>query len=155
MAVVLETHDDQLAEEIVADRLQEGWPDFIDLIPAPEMSLIDYFVSNRSGNRITLGLEIRTRKQTDTEVMQYGGLMLKQRKLLEIQQLSRALNMPIYFVFAFDNGNGNIWMANASSIPSDLPAHEPPRRRKYRDVACDTDPVLFLEWNTHVHPVAV
>lgn len=147
MAVILETSADRQAESFVANRLEAMWPYQIDLIQAPKMALLDYFVSK--SNEITGGLEIRTRKQTAKEIQGYGGLMLKLRKLKDLQHLSLVLNMPIHCIFAFEEGYGDIYSCKVDGVP-DLPAQTPPRRRNFRNVQCDLDPVIFLDWDKYL-----
>ena len=142
MNVVLETDKDRDVEEFVMDRMIRDLDIHAKAIRLPRMSACDFFLDY--GNLIRVGLEIKTRKESMQTIQGYGGLMLKHRKLLEMQSLARMLAMDILIAFAFENGTGPILIADPVT---------PPARRNFRGLACDEEPVVYLDWSRHLQRV--
>lgn len=141
--VVLETELDRAVEKYVLDRLLPLHDHGVEYVKTPDMSACDYFVKH---GRLVELVEIKTRKETAYAVRKYGGLILKQRKAQEMATLGRLLNVPATVVFAFGNGRGAIYQIDSSKA-LDLVAETPPVRRNYRGLACDEEPVYFLDWD--------
>lgn len=146
---ILETKADRLLQYKTVYRLEEIYPQFT-FIEMPERALMDYLVVN--GCRAAMFLEIKTRKESMNQIKQYGGLMLKQRKIDEALDLANALQVQSYFLWTFDNGDGTIVRANAKDLKG-LEGHTPPRRRNYRGLACDDELVVYLDWDRHLEIV--
>lgn len=150
MSAILETEKDRAAEETVINRLMRLLPDNARSIKAPRLSFLDYLIEQNG--EVTAAIEIKTRKQRPEDIRRYGGLMLKERKLLELQQIASLMNVPTYIAFAFEAGFGDVLMAEPAKI-TNLEAVTPPPRRNYRGLACDLDPVVYLDWDTHLRKV--
>jgi len=150
MSVILETDTDRAAEDTVIRRLVALLPDGARSIKAPRLSFLDYLIEQ--DGEISLAVEVKTRKQTPEDIMRYGGLMLKERKLLELQQIATLMNVPTFIAFGFEHGLGAIMVAEPAKI-TDLQAQTPPPRRNYRGLACDEDPVVYLDWTAHLRRV--
>lgn len=148
MNVILETDNDRALE----DRVIAWLAGTFKAVPlrAPQLSFIDAFFA-REGVLVA-AMEIKTRKEPMEKVQAYGGLMLKERKLLELQALQRLMRLPTFIVFAFRNGLGEILLANVEHVHG-LEAVVPPPRRNYRGLACDEDPVVYLDWDRHLSRV--
>lgn len=147
MGVVLETDRDRQIEEHVMKRVLTEHKVQARAIRLPRMSAID-FMLDYDGD-IRFGIEIKSRKESADQVRGYGGLMLKHRKLLETQELARMLALPTWVLFAFENGNGSILACDVSKI-HDMTPETPPARRNYRGLACDEEPVVYLDWSKHL-----
>jgi hypothetical protein len=141
----LETDDDRDAEHRTMSRLVAitGGTE----IGAPPLAAVDRFIVKTG--RVVAAVEIKTRKETAEQVRGYGGLMLKHRKLGELQQLARLLRVPTYAVFGFQSGFGAIYVANVERVAG-LEPQPAPRRRRYRGLACDDEPVVYLDWQHHL-----
>jgi hypothetical protein len=146
---ILETPADRLLQYKTIYRLEEIYPQFT-FIEMPERALMDYLVVYEC--RATMFLEIKTRKESMAQIKNYGGLMLKQRKIAEALNLATALQVQSYFLWTFEDGDGTIVRANAKDLIK-LEGHEPPRRRNYRGLACDSEPVVYLDWDRHLEIV--
>lgn len=147
--VTLETEADRAGEQHVIERiLGRIGPDFRS-IRFPAFSLLDYAIINQ--HTTVLMLEIKVRKESRQQIQSYGGLMLKHRKISELAALQEALKTPVFVVFAFDNGRGEI-LATTPSDLTDLPGEAPPRRRNFRGLAADEEPVVYLDWVKHLTP---
>lgn len=150
MNVVLETDKDRDVEGFVMERMIRDLDIHAKAIRLPRMSACDFFLDY--GNLIRVGLEIKTRKESVQTIQGYGGLMLKHRKLTEMQALARMLAMDILIAFAFENGTGPIMIADPSKI-HDVQPVTPPARRNFRGLACDDEPVVYLDWSRHLQRV--
>lgn len=146
----LETDLDRFAEDQTMRRLLPLFSPHAIQVRAPDLSAVDRFVV--VNGRLRAALEIKTRKETAEQVRNYGGLMLKHRKLTELRQLAALLNVPVRVVFAFESGVGDLYAANPATIDDAEPV-TPPRRRNYRGLACDEEPVVFLDWQHHLQPI--
>lgn len=145
--VILETDNDRSLERRTIERLMiTMWYDSRP-VQMPPLSAIDYIIE--VDGRARLGLEIKTRKESVDQIRSYGGLMLKHRKLVELQTIGNLLQLPINCVFAFDNAEGQIHIAYPDKLTG-LEPQAPPRRRNYRGLACDEEPVVYLDWKTHL-----
>lgn len=145
--VILETDADRSLERRTIERLMiTMWYDSRP-VQMPPLSAIDYIIE--VDGRARLGLEIKTRKESVDQIRSYGGLMLKHRKLVELQTIGNLLQLPINCVFAFDNAEGQIHIAYPDKLTG-LEPQAPPRRRNYRGLACDEEPVVYLDWKTHL-----
>ncbi len=147
MNIVLETERDRTVEEFVMDRMVRELTIEARPIRLPRMAACDFLLDY--GTEIRVGLEIKSRKEPMEKVRGYGGLMLKHRKLVELQDLSRMLAMSVAVVFAFENGRGPILIAYPFNI-TDVEPVTPPPRRNYRGLACDEEPVVYLDWDRHL-----
>lgn len=147
----VETQLDQEAEERTMRRLLALMPYGTTQVRAPELSFVDRFMVQ--DGRLRAAIEVKTRKQTDTEVRAYGGLMLKHRKLLELQHIADLMQIPTYVVYAFSSGHGAIYTADVTTL-TNLQPQEPPRRRNYRGLACDLEEVVYLDWANHLRMVS-
>jgi len=147
MSVRLETDQDRSLEEISISRITARATPGTTVRKLPDLSMIDYFLT--SEDQITAGIEIKTRKESVEQIRSYGGLMLKHRKLIEMQQLAEMLRIPCLVAFCFENAAGPIALVDARSI-ADLLPEAPPRRRNFRDLACDEELVVYLDWDRHL-----
>lgn len=116
----------------------------------PPLSPVDYLLGRDS--QITAGIEIKTRKETVEQVQSYGGLMLKHRKLVEMQTLASLLRTRCHVAFCFENAEGPILLADVDLI-TDLQPETPPDRRNYRGLSCDEEPVVYLDWTRHLRRI--
>lgn len=149
MSAILETERDRVIEERVMQRILEDRDD-LKALRLPRLSILDYLLS-RDGE-IAGAVEIKARKESMKEIMGYGGLMLKERKLIELQQFTEQMRVPTVVAFAFDGGEGPILFAEPAKI-SGLKAVTPPRRRNYRGLTCDEDPIVYLDWEKHLRRI--
>jgi len=148
--VTLETSSDREVELKTMTRVRDLCPDTT-FTRFPDKSVVD-FALIRGGEVVHL-IEVKTRKEQASVVKGYGGLILKQKKREELHALSEAMKVPVSVVFSFSNAEGEMWR----TIPlGDIDAEPvaPPRRRNYRDLACDEDLVLFLDWDRHIERIA-
>lgn len=148
--IVLETDTDRGLERTAIDRIIASVPPGVHAIPLPPMSAIDYMLAR---DTITAGIEIKTRKETVEQVRGYGGLMLKHRKLVEMQQIATLLRAPCYVAFCFENARGPILILDVSTVTDPTP-HTPPPRRNFRGLACDEEPVVYLDWDLDLRRIA-
>jgi hypothetical protein len=146
----LETHTDEQAETLVIERLLPHFPEHSQAVKSPKKAFVDYFLAQHG--EIKLALEIKTRKQTPEQIKQYGGLMLKHRKLLELQTFATLMHMPVYLVYGFEKGFGQILTGNVSNMTG-LTPYDPPPRNNYRGLACDLEQVVYLDWDQHLRRV--
>jgi len=141
---VLETTLDRAAEVRSVLRLSALYsPDAV-FNRMPDFCFCDYAVTDKG--RVVEFVEVKTRKEPHFVVMGYGGLMLKGRKVSEMTILSQSTGVPSSIVFAFHNGAGAYYRADPSSLTG-KPGVVPPRRRNYRNLACDEEEVLMLDWD--------
>jgi hypothetical protein len=146
MSVILETSTDKILEHRVIDRIEAANVS-MQAIQMPPFSVVDYCLT-RSGDMFAL-LEVKVRKPTIETVKGYGGLMLKERKITELNQLSDLLQLPSFVAFAFEQGDGPILLCDVGRLTG-LPAVAPPERRNFRGLDCDLDPVVMLDWDKHL-----
>jgi len=116
----------------------------------PSMSAVD-FVLIKEGNATGL-IEVKTRKETLEQIKSYGGLMLKHKKLIELQALSSLMNITTFVVFAFENAEGPLLICDPMKIRN-LEPLPPPVRRNFRGLECDLDLVVFLDWDKDLRRV--
>lgn len=147
MGVILETDADRALEGRAMQRIMAASRDSAVAVKLPPLSAIDYLVA--VDGEVAAGIEIKTRKETMDRVRSYGGLMLKHRKVLELNALGEALRAPMIVAFAFESGEGPVMFASTENLTGLEPA-APPRRRNYRGLACDEEPVIFLDWDEHL-----
>lgn len=150
MGVVLETDRDRSLEQFVIDRMVRDLDIAARPIRLPRMAACDFFLDY--GGEIRVALEIKTRKETVERIQGYGGLMLKHRKLTEMQDLARILSVRAFVVFAFEDGTGPIFSVEPAKIHDVTPVTPPPRRN-FRGLACDDEPVVYLDWQRHLERV--
>lgn len=140
--IKLETEHDKHKELLVVARLFSS-DQAVTWIPCAEYASVDY-VGVRD-NRICKVAEIKTRKKTMQEVMQYpGGLLLKRRKFEEVAQVEALLNVPAYVFFGFDNGMGDIVACRPATLD---PRQDHDLGRRDRDLETDLEPVVLLNWD--------
>ena len=145
--VTLETEWDRHYEEKFMRRYMSVLPEGMRYFRMPQYSVVDYMIARNYEVRYMMELKIR--KETVEKVKSYGGLMLKHRKIVELNALQDAAKTEIWIVFAFDNGEGEVLVTRPNTI-LDLPLEAPPRRRNYRGLATDEDPVCYLDWDVHL-----
>lgn len=145
--VILETDSDRRLERRTIERILTICEDGSTAVQLPPLSAVDYMIVSKG--RITNAVEIKTRKESVEQIRAYGGLMLKHRKLLELQRITELMQVPVMVAFAFDNAEGQIHCAYPQLI-TDVEPQIPPRRRNYRGLACDEEPVVYLDWKRHV-----
>jgi hypothetical protein len=150
VGVILETDADRSLEKATIERILTIASEGTFAIQLPPLSAVDYLLVK--DHTATHALEIKTRKESAAQVRGYGGLMLKHRKVLELQQIKNLMQVFTIVVFAFENARGEIYICDVATITG-LEPQAPPRRRNYRGLACDEEPVVFLEWDTHVRRV--
>jgi hypothetical protein len=149
VSVVLQTEKDRIVEERAMNRIiaarGECWS-----VRFPEFSLVDYLIGGPDDHTVALALlEIKARKESASQVRSYGGLMLKHRKVKELADIEESLKTPVFAVFPFEDGFGDIYFARPSDLLHKKPK-DPPIRRNYRGLACDEEPVVYLDWGTEV-----
>jgi len=152
VSIILETEKDREVEERAIKRIVEargGCQSF----RFPPMSLVDYLISDRRTHAKAIAfIEIKARKESADQVRSYGGLILKARKIRELAQIEVMMKVPVWAVFPFEDGFGDIYYAR----PSELLHKEeeaPPIRRNYRGLDCDDEPVVYLDWGAEVLPL--
>jgi hypothetical protein len=138
---ILETALDRDREELTIMRITHRTGSQAHRLPS--FSVADYMITGE--NTVKSFVELKIRKETEEQVRSYGGIMFKHKKLQALQQLSALTNTPVIIVFAFENGTGTIRGAAASKIPNYTP-ETPPRRRNYRGLPTDEEPVIYLDW---------
>lgn len=148
--VILETDTDRSVETATIRRILTIATTGSIAIRLPALSAVDYALI-RDGI-VTAMIEIKTRKESVEHISGYGGLMLKHRKVVELQNLGTYLQVPVIVAFAFDNGTGPILICDPSTL-TDVEPMPPPRRRNYRGLACDEEPVVYLDWTRHLRRV--
>lgn len=139
---ILETPKDKSLERRAVGRFTEQT--HTEAIELPPLSAVDYFIMDFG--QLKAGLEIKTRKETPQQVRSYGGLILKYRKYLELKQIGELLNISTYVLFAFENSEGDLCTVNIGDVIDPRP-QTPPARKNYRGLACDEEPVLYLDWS--------
>ena len=147
MNVVLETEWDRHYEEAFMRRFMSAAPEGHGCYRMPKFSIVDYVVTR--GDSVRSMLELKIRKEPMEQVKGYGGLMLKHRKITELAALAESAKTDVWVVFAFDNGTGDVLAAKPQHL-TDLPLEDPPRRRNYRGLATDEEPVCYLDWDRHL-----
>ena len=145
--VKLETEWDRHYEEAFMRRFMSGAPDDHRCFRMPDYSVVDYVLTR--GEAVRSFMELKIRKEPMEQVKGYGGLMLKHRKITDLHELSEATKAEVWVVFAFDNGEGDVLAAKPHEL-IDLPLEDPPRRRNYRGLATDEEPVCYLDWDRHL-----
>lgn len=149
--ITLETRDDQTGEALTINRFLERCGNQYTAVKTQQYAIMDYLLIR--DNHVTNYLEIKNRKETREQIQQYGGLMLKHRKLLEAQTLSRQMQTATHVIYGFENGHGELWIANTHDLTG-LTPQDPPRRRNYRGLPCDEEQVVYLDWTQHLRRVA-
>jgi hypothetical protein len=147
MNVILETDRDRDVEEFVMQRMVRDLDIHAKPIRLPRMAACDFLLDY--GGEIRTGLEIKTRKEPMQQIQKYGGLMLKHRKLIELQDLARVLSISTVIVFAFEDGTGPVLYVEPVKV-TDVEPVAPPPRRNFRGLACDEEHVVYLDWNRHL-----
>jgi type I site-specific restriction endonuclease len=145
---ILETERDRALERRAIERIVAGSAQAKRALKLPDLSAVDFLLLDEAGKPLAF-VEIKTRKESAEQVMGYGGLMLKHRKLSEMQQISALLQVPSHVAFCFENAEGSVWLAEAQRI-SDVEPVIPPPRRNFRGLPCDDEPVVFLDWAKHM-----
>ena len=146
----LETETDKFREDGVIDRIVRFMGPPSQAHRLPQFSLADFIITNR-GVAVAL-IELKIRKETVEQIKGYGGLMLKHRKVTDLNALAEMTKMHTFVMFAFENGTGPILVTQPHLI-KDLPPEDPPRRRNYRGLATDEEPVVYLDWDQHLRQV--
>lgn len=149
MSPRLETTDDQLAERRVIHRLTHADNGLTDYVKFPPYSACDYAAVTRNGRRVLSLVEVKTRKSSPEDIKPHGGLLIKQRKVEEMLQLSSLLSCPAYIVFGFQNGAGQLMSVDVRQLHGHQPVYT---GRRDRDLACDEEPVFLLNWPDDPHP---
>lgn len=147
MGVILETDADRALENRTMQRILDASESAATAVKLPALSAIDYLVAVEGV--VVAGIEIKTRKETMEKIQSYGGLMLKHRKITELNSLGEFLQAPMIVAFAFENGEGPVLFAGTKQLETLEPVAPPPRRN-YRGLACDDEPVVFLDWDKHL-----
>lgn len=147
MSVRLETDEDRRLESTAIRRIVEHASEDTKVVGLPPFSAIDYLLIQQGQTR--MGVEIKTRKESVEQIRGYGGLMLKHRKLTEIATLAEMLQIRCFVAFCFENAQGAILLAEPAKLLSLEPVPPPPRRN-YRGLTCDTEPVVYLDWDSHL-----
>ena len=147
MGVILETDADRALEARTMERIMANSREGAASVKLPPLAAIDYVVS--VDGVVVAGIEIKTRKETMEKIKSYGGLMLKHRKVVELNSLSDILQAPMIVAFAFENGEGPVLFATTKDL-TDLEPTAPPPRRNFRGLACDDEFVIFLDWDKHL-----
>lgn len=132
---------------------------FVELLPfetqvlgSPARSSADYYLARN--NEIRCVVDIKTRKQSVQQICNYGGLMCRERKIQEFKQLHHLLNIEAFLIWAFDDGNGPMFLAEPKNIHG-LVGERPPRRHNYRgEIFDDIENVVYLDWNLHLTRIA-
>ena len=138
--VVLQTVTDEERERVVIRRIElaTGWVGH----RLGRFSRADYVMT--SGGNVVCVLELKIRKESPEVVKRYGPLWLKERKRDDLLQIAELLRVDVWVVFAFDNGAGPVGIVNARV---DGPVVIPARRRNFRDLATDQEPVIEVGWD--------
>ena len=148
----LETANDRQLEQIATDRYVALFGVPVEVIHTRQFAYVDKLLSHNG--ELVLAFEIKTRKQSAADIRRYPeGLLIKHRKVQEMRQFSQMMRVSARIVFAFDNAMGQIWECQTENLP-ELEKHTPKRRNNFRDVACDLEPVAYLQWDQHLTRVA-
>ena len=147
MSVRLETEEDRRLEEKAISRILGASREADSATKMPELSALDYLLTKNE--EAIAGIEIKTRKESDEQVKTYGGLMLKYRKLVELQDISRILRLPCYVAFLFENASGHVYLLDVATIVDPQPVTPPPRKN-FRGLPCDEEPVIYLDWDRNL-----
>ena len=147
MSVRLETDTDRGLETRAISRILDTAAPGTEAVTMPPLSAIDYLLTR--DRQVTAAVEIKTRKESVEQVRSYGGLMLKHRKLVEIADISDILRVRAFVAFCFENATGPILLTEPSRLRHLTPVTPPPRRN-YRGLACDDEPVVYLDWDNHL-----
>lgn len=149
MSIILETEEDRIIEERAIKRIVAA-RGHCQSFRFNEFSLVDYLISGPETEAEAIAfVEVKGRKETAEKVRNYGGLMLKARKIPELITIEEYTKTPTFVAFPFESGFGDIYYAK----PKDLlhkKAFPPPPRRNYRGLDCDDEPVVYLNWDTEV-----
>ena len=141
MSVTLETELDRQREEKVITRIAET--SNVSAYRLPTFSVADYLIVAKG--QINTFVELKIRKQTEKEVRNYGGVMLKHSKLLKLQTLRDLTCTRVWIVFAFAKGEGAMYWVDVSKL-TDLQPEKPPARRNFRGLPTDDEEVVYLDW---------
>ena len=139
---ILQTDLDAQLELRAIQRLTEQY--HYTPIKLPEMSAMDYLIAE--DGKVVAGIEIKTRKESPEQIKQYGKLILKWRKYQELNNIANLMNIPTYVLFAFENSEGSLQMLPIRNIIDPKP-EDPPRRKNYRGLATDEEPVIYCDWS--------
>ena len=138
--VVLQTVTDEERERVVIRRVElaTGWAGH----RLGRFSRADYVMT--IGGNVVCVLELKIRKESPQTVKAYGPLWLKERKRDDLLRIAELLRVDVWVVFAFNNGTGPVGIVNARV---DGPVVIPARRRNFRDLATDQEPVIEVGWD--------
>lgn len=139
---ILQTDLDAQLELRAIQRLTEQY--HYTPIKLPEMSAMDYLIAE--DGKVVAGIEIKTRKESPEQIKQYGNIILKWRKYQELNTIANLMNIPTYVLFAFENSEGSLQMLKIANIIDPKP-EDPPRRKNYRGLATDEEPVIYVDWS--------
>lgn len=142
MNITLETDLDRSYERRVVERLRSVDTTPLQYVSMPAYSAVDYLRVDEN-SRLVDFIEVKTRKESAEQVRTYGGLLLKQRKLEELQAIASMTRVPARVVFAFNNAEGAILAADVSHIQFKTPVLT---GRRDRGLATDEEPVVLLNW---------
>jgi hypothetical protein len=141
MNIILETDKDKAAEIYTINRLRK--PDTV-VYRYPKFAIVDFMLCR--DDKMICFIEMKVRKESLQTVQGYGGLIIKYRKLTDLCDLQRKTSVPTYLVFAFENGHGHILYLEVPETNT-YSAQPPPRRRNFRNLTTDQEPVIYLDWN--------
>jgi hypothetical protein len=148
----LETANDRQLEQLATDRYVSLFGVPVQVINTRQFAYVDKLLTYK--NELVGAFEIKTRKQSAATIRRYPeGLLIKHRKLQEMRQFSEMMRVPAVIVFAFENAAGEIWECNTETLP-ELEQHTPKPRNNFRNLACDLEPVAYLQWDQHLRQVA-
>ena len=142
MTITLETDTDRSYEHRVVERLRTTDTAPMYYVQLPPFSAVDYLRLDQN-LRIVDFFEVKTRKESAEQIRTYGGLLLKQRKLEELQSISLMTRVPVRVMFAFNNAEGSILTADVSQIQFKEAIFT---GRRDRGLATDEEPVVLLNW---------
>lgn len=149
MSVTLQTDRDEQVERYVIARIMNA-TNGRTAYRFPAFSIVDYMIGEPSDSggegKVMAFLEIKGRKETSSKVRSYGGLMLKARKFDELVMWEEATKTLTLAVFAFENGAGEIYYCSPAAL-GNRKSQPPPPRRNFRNLTCDDEPVVYLDWD--------
>lgn len=150
--VRLETDDDKTRETMVLNRLNAISGNKLQIIETPVLSAMDAFISKQGV--IRCAVDVKVRKPSAAKLQTYSeGLWMKARKVSECVELENLLKFPMFLLFAFDNGHGEMWVAQPS-LCTDLTPVAPRQRIRPRNLSCDDELIVHLDWKKHLERIA-
>lgn len=150
--VKLETIEDKTRETAALNRLMGVLTKKHTVSETPVQSAMDAFLTK--DGVLTCAIDVKIRKPSAAKLRTYEkGLWMKHRKVAECTTLEKLLKLPMFLLYVFDNGAGEMWVCQPSQCADLIP--EPPlERRNPRNLSCDKELIVYLDWSKHLERIA-